>query len=92
MKLLIGYKIKVYTEHEISQMINNEPITVFQSFPIKDDIESKIINFDNDIMITESLIDQIQAKLEIDYFNDYKEHYKRLNVEVTILGVTKLDE
>ena len=30
-------------------------------------IESKIINFDNDIMITESLINQIQAKLEIDY-------------------------
>lgn len=52
----------------------------------------KILNFDNDIMITESLIDQIQAKLEIDYFNDYKEHYKRLNVEAKILGVTKIYE
>lgn len=92
MKLLIGYKIKVDTAYEICQKINNEPTTVFQSFSIKDDIESKIINFDNDIMITESLIDQIQAKLEIDYFNDYKEHYKRLNVEVKILGVTKIYE
>ena len=52
----------------------------------------KILNFDEDIMITESLIVQIQAKLEIDYFNDYKEHYKRLNVEAKILGVTKIYE
>lgn len=92
MKYLVAYKIKVDTAYEICQKINNEPTTVFQSFSIKDDIESKIINFDNDIMITESLIDQIQAKLEIDYFNDYKEHYKRLNVEVKILGVTKIYE
>lgn len=92
MKLLIGYKIKVDTSYEISQMINGNPTTVIKSIPIEDDIESKIINFDNDIMITESLIDQIQAKLEIDYFNDYKEHYKRLNVEVKILGVTKIYE
>jgi len=92
MKLLIGYKIKVYTEYEISQMIDENPTSVFKSVPIENDIESKIINFDNDVMITESLIDQIQAKLEIDYFNDYKEHYKRLNVEVKILGVTKIYE
>ena len=92
MKLLIGYKIKVDTAYEISQMIDEKPTTVFESVPIKDDSESKIINFDNDIMITESLIDQIQAKLEIDYFNNYKEHYKRLNVEAKILGVTKIYE
>ena len=92
MKLLIGYKIKVDTSYEISQMIDENPTTVIKSIPIKDDIESKIINFDNDIMITESLINQIQAKLEIDYFNDYKEYYKRLNVEVKILGVTKIYE
>ena len=92
MKLLIGYKIKVDTSYEISQMIDENPTTVIKNIPIKDDIESKIINFDNDIMITESLINQIQAKLEIDYFNDYKEYYKRLNVEVKILGVTKIYE
>lgn len=92
MKLLIGYKIKVDTSYEISQMIDENPTTVIKTIPIKDDIESKIINFDNDITITESLIDQIQAKLEIDYFNDYKDYYKRLNVEVKILGVTKIYE
>ena len=92
MKLLIGYKIKVDTAYEISQMIDGNPTSVFKSVPIKDDIETKIIEFDIDIMITESLIDRIQAKLEIDYFNDYKDSYKRLNVEVKVLGVTKIYE
>ena len=96
MKYLISYKIKLnaeYTDSEKtmgSEDFNFSSIAIKQ-YPILNETTSEIIEYD-EYSLTEHLLNIFEYLIENKYKEEFKDNFKKLNSEVTILGVTKLDE
>ena len=96
MKYLISYKINLnaeYIELEKNMGLKNDKFTysVNRQYPILNEITSEIIEY-GDFALTEHLLDVFEYLIKNKYEEDFKNNFKKLNSEVTILGVTKLDE
>lgn len=96
MKYLISYKIKLNAEYTDSEKTMGSEDFKFSSFvnkqyPILNEITSEIIEYD-EYSLTEHLLNIFEYLIENKYKEEFKDNFKKLNSEVTILGVTKLDE
>lgn len=96
MKYLISYKIKLNAEYTDSEKTMGSEDFKFLSFinrqyPILNEITSEIIEYE-DFALTEHLLNVFEYLIKNKYEEDFKNNFKKLNSEVTILGVTKLDE
>ena len=96
MKYLISYKIKLNAEYTDSEKTMGSEDFKFSSFvnkqyPILNEIMSEIIEYD-EYSLTEHLLNIFEHLIENKYKEEFKDNFKKLNSEVTILGVTKLDE
>ena len=96
MKYLISYKIKLNAEYTDSEKTMGSEDFKFLSFvnkqyPILNEIMSEIIEYD-EYSLTEHLLNIFKHLIKNKYEEEFKDNFKKLNSDVTILGVTKLDE